>query len=453
MPLYTKLFNIIFETGIFPTQWLCGEIIPIYKNKGDEMDPKKYRPITLLCCLGKLFTSVLNERLNKYADAVELLLQNQAGFRKNYSTCDHIFSFHILSELFKGTKKKLYCAFIDFEKAFDSVWRIGLWNKLLRSNIDGKCFKIISNMYDGIKAKIKFNGVYTDSFPCQIGVRQGENLSPFLFSIFLNDLETFLTSNGALGLPTISAKFENELNMYMNLFVLLYADDTILLAETPDGLQKQLNIFSKYCNLWRLKVNAEKTKVMIFGSRKNQYVYTFNGNVIEIVEHFRYLGVYFARNGSFSFNIKQQHLKATKAMYSLLQKCKSNNLPIDCQFELFDKIIMPILLYGSEIWGFSNTTLLEKLHLIIRFCKYVLKLNNCTPNYMVYGELGRYPLSINIKVRMVTFWGKLVCSQAPKLSLSLYNIAFKTNLRWAQYIKSIFDEWCIVIYMGNTKLC
>ena len=61
--------------------------------------------------------------------------------------------------------------------------------------------------------------------------------------------------------------------MYMNLFVLLYADDTILLAETPDGLQKQLNIFSKYCNLWRLKVNAEKTKVMIFGSRKNQHVY------------------------------------------------------------------------------------------------------------------------------------------------------------------------------------
>ena len=143
LPLYTKLFNIIFETGFFPTQWLCGEIIPIYKNKGDEMDPKNYRPITLICCLGKLFTSVLNERLNKYADAVELLLQNQAGFRKNYSTCDHIFSLHILSELFKGTKKKLYCAFIDFEKAFDFVWRIGLWNKLLRSNIDGKCFKII----------------------------------------------------------------------------------------------------------------------------------------------------------------------------------------------------------------------------------------------------------------------------------------------------------------------
>ena len=97
----------------------------------------------------------------------------------------HIFSLHTIIEIFKSIKKKLFCAFIDFEKGFDSVWRIGLWNKiLLNGNINGKCFRIIKNMYDGIKAQIKVNGSLSASFPCQLGVRQGENLSPFLFERF-----------------------------------------------------------------------------------------------------------------------------------------------------------------------------------------------------------------------------------------------------------------------------
>ena len=132
--LYTELFNMILDSGVIPTQWICGNIVPIYKNNGDSTDPNNYRPITLLSCLGKLFTAIINERLNKYSDSVELILENQAGFRRGLSTTDNIFSLYSLIELFKLFKKKLYCAFIDFEKAFDSVWHIGLWNKILQSN-------------------------------------------------------------------------------------------------------------------------------------------------------------------------------------------------------------------------------------------------------------------------------------------------------------------------------
>jgi hypothetical protein len=118
--------------------------------------------------------------------------ENRAGFHKNHSTTDHIFVLHMIIELFKISKKQLFCAFIDNEKAFDSVWRVGLGNKiLLNGNIDGKCFRIINNMYNGIKAQIKFNGDLSETFSCQLGVRQGENLSPFLFSMYLNDLESF----------------------------------------------------------------------------------------------------------------------------------------------------------------------------------------------------------------------------------------------------------------------
>jgi hypothetical protein len=102
---YVILFNKILDSGIIPSQWTFGNIIPLYKNKGDTTDPKNYRPITLISCLGKLFTSILNERLNQYANRVKLILENQAGFRKKYSTLDHIFTLYTLIELSKYYKK------------------------------------------------------------------------------------------------------------------------------------------------------------------------------------------------------------------------------------------------------------------------------------------------------------------------------------------------------------
>ena len=105
---------------------------------------------------------------------------------------DHIFVLHALTEIAKTQKKKLFCSFMDFGKAFDSVWRVGLWKKLLASNINGKCFQIILNMYKGIKSCVSYNGEQSSFFSSFGGVRQGKNLSPVLFALFLNDLESFL---------------------------------------------------------------------------------------------------------------------------------------------------------------------------------------------------------------------------------------------------------------------
>ena len=184
MPLYIKLFNFIFETGIIPDTWLEGKIRPIFKNKGDKMKPENFRPITILSCLSKLFTSILNNRLTKFLDTYDPLNENQASFRKGYSTVDHIFTLNAIFELLKAYKKKLYCAFIDFSQAFDSVWRVGLWRKLLGNHINGNFFRIIHNMYNGIKSSISINGESSPFFACDCGVRQGENLSPVMFSLY-----------------------------------------------------------------------------------------------------------------------------------------------------------------------------------------------------------------------------------------------------------------------------
>jgi hypothetical protein len=94
---------------------------------------------------------------------------------------DNIFVLHALIDLYFYFGKKLYCTFVDFKKAFDTVWLTGLRRKLQNCEIKGKCFKIIYNMYNDIKSCVQYNGSQSELFPCLTGVRQGENLSYFLF--------------------------------------------------------------------------------------------------------------------------------------------------------------------------------------------------------------------------------------------------------------------------------
>ena len=88
-------------------------------------------------------------------------------------------------------KKKLFCAFVDYSKAFDFVDRTYLWQKLLNSNVNGKVLNVVRNMYKNANSHVSVKNILSDSFPCQVGLWQGENLSPLLFAIYLNDFKTF----------------------------------------------------------------------------------------------------------------------------------------------------------------------------------------------------------------------------------------------------------------------
>ena len=128
-------------------------------------------------------------------------------------------------------------------------------------------------------------------------------------------------------------------------------------------------------------------------------------------------------------------------MFEVLKRGKVHNLSIQCQLDLFDKIIKPILLYGCEVWGFSKNEIIERVHL--RFCKLLLNFKTSTPSYMVYGELGRYPLDIDIKVRTISFWTKLISGKQTKLSAIIYKCMYnmlrvrERNFMWLKYVKHI----------------
>ena len=171
------------------------------RSCGEENDPDNYRGITVLSCFGKLFTSVINDRIHSFLETSDILGNEQSGFRKGHSTMDHVFAVHCLTDVYlQRKKKKLFCAFIDYKKAFDSAQRGLLWGKLLNSGVNGKVLRVMRDMYAKAKSCVKTRHGLSQFSVSNIGLRQGENLSPVLFSLFLNDLKGFLTSNNVQGL-------------------------------------------------------------------------------------------------------------------------------------------------------------------------------------------------------------------------------------------------------------
>ena len=364
----TKLFNLILDAGVVPEGWSVGIIKPIYKNKGKKTCAENYRGITLLSCFGKLFTSILNTRLTNYLDRLNILGQDQAGFRKGYSTNDHIFVLKHIVDLFLNKGLKLYCIFVDYKTAFDKINRVCLWQKLVSNLINGKIYKCIYSLYQNSKSCIQYNGKLSDYFVCNTGVRQGENLSPLLFAIYLNDLSKVLIQQYE-GLPLIYNLTYDQLGeeylAFCKFYILLYADDTAILAENPRELQCSLNALYEYCKSNDLTVNTTKTKVMVFSKGKIRKLptVTFGERRLDIVFEYHYLGVIFNYNGTFSKNITNIVDKGHNAMYRLLNCTRKLNLPMDLSLDMFESIVIPVITYGCEIWGMENIAKLETLQL------------------------------------------------------------------------------------------
>ena len=219
-----------------------------------------------------------------------------------------------------------------------------------------------------------------------------------------------------------------DIEKKLHLFLLLYADDTIVLAECPEDLQRALDILKIYCELWGLDINVRKTKVMIFsrGKIRKMPKFNFNEETVDVVWDYKYLGVKFNYNNKFKKAQQLQFLLANRAMFSLLRKCRQLNLPLDIQLELFEKCVHPILLYGCKIWACEKMDVISKLQL--RFLKLILGVKVTTPTCMVLGEVGRYPIEIEAKCRMLGFWYGLCStshSESPKISNLMFQLCSK----------------------------
>ena len=405
--LYKELFNKIFISGKFPTKWNKSLTRLIHKGCS-ALNPSNYRGIALTSNLCKLFTSILQTRISTILEKNKILATEQGGFRKEFRTSDHLFVLNTIIKKYINKGNKIFSCVVDLKKAFDSVWREGLKYKLMKVGFGEKLVNLISSMYENTSTSLLHGQNMLPEIKTNKGVKQGDNLSPTLFNIYVNDLPQKLAEGNTTPVA-IAGK---------NINCLMWADDIIILSKTKEGLQQCLDNMYKYCQKWKLEINRKKTKVIIFNKigakiKAQFYIHT---SLLENVTQHPYLGFTIAASGTMTHGTQILIDKAKKSWFAILRILgKSKQKNVNTYTTLFDYIIKPIAMYACEIWGenikavnniadFGNFPW-ERFH--TRVCKNILGAHSKTSNIATLLEIVRFPISSEIQIRMVKYFLRL----------------------------------------------
>ncbi|VDI82666.1 Hypothetical predicted protein [Mytilus galloprovincialis] len=263
-------------------------------------------------------------------------------------------------------------------------------------------YKAIKSTYEKLQAAVHLNGSLTDCFLVEAGVRQGDNLAPTLFAVFVEDLVTEINRMGKginIGTDSLSC--------------LLYADDIVLISDTVDGLQSLLHCVTNWSKIWRLE--SRNTDLFRLGLVINEHL-DYKVTTNELVS-----------SGSRSVGSLVSKYFAMDGMY------------FDTYTKIFDSTVLPILEYGSDVWGHKHYDSLERLQ--YRAIRTFLGVSLTTPIPAITGDMGWYPIHHRIQVNIVRLYCRLV-------KLPDTRICRKVFL-WDQTMSTRYrDTW-----FNNAKIC
>lgn len=439
-----KMFQLCFDSGIVPQTWSKAIIYPIIKdNKSDPRIPLNYRGISLLSVVAKIFSSVLNNRLLFYLEESDILVDEQNGFRKDRSCIDHIFTLNSIIENNEAT----FVTFIDLQKAFDMVDRELLQLNLLKHGIDGNFYHALKSLYSNTESCIRIGDRYTEWFECSSGVRQGDNLSPTLFALFINDLAT--------AIKALNKGVQIDENL--NLSILLYADDIAIISPNEKNMQDMLNVVDSWCKKWRLRINPNKSKIVHFRKkRKKRSTHTFylGGENLTYEPFYKYLGVIFDENCDFKRKAENLGKSGGRALGSMISKIHSLKM---VGFETFEKLylncVAPILDYCSGVWGTTNYYCTEMVQ--SRALRYFLGVHRFTPLIAIQGECGWMPCYFRQQINVLRLWNRLMILENDRLTkkIFLWDREQNNKTNWTSKTKLLLDSLNMPDIYTNLSIC
>lgn len=340
--LLTKICNMAWEEGRVPKDWEVGVIVPIYK-KGDRRDCNNYRGITLLSIASKVYERILETKLSQELEPQ--LEQSQSGFRKGRSIQDHIFTIKQMMERISNTNYEIYQAFLDLEKAFDRISRSIIEESLFKRKIDIKLTRAIMSMYKNSRNIVRTDNMQSREFPVNEGVRQGGVLSPTLFNLVMDEVirETRKrTSSLSVGYRNLEPIRISEC---------AFADDLVIFARNENELRSNLRIWNEKLVEKKLKINEEKTKIMVSGKSDRKVNIELNGKAIEQVDNFKYLGVRLDSKGNHEIEINDRIDSAAKVYHSLRNSfLGKREVSLKAKMSIYRAVFVPILTFGCESW-------------------------------------------------------------------------------------------------------
>lgn len=334
----TILFNKILQEQKTPMKWAESRITLLYK-KGDPTDVNNYRPISLLPTVYKLFAACLGKRIETDIEIHQPV--EQAGFRKGYSTIDHIHTLDQIIEKHQELQQPLYLAFIDYAKAFDSISHESIWEALDSQSVPKLYIEIIKYIYSNSESRVKLDRLGPVIKICR-GAKQGDPLSPKIFiAVLQHQMENLDWEKKGI---YINGKFLSNLR---------FADDIVLFSKTSKELEEMIVELCEVSENIGLKLNTSKTKVATNSIQSPIMIYQ---KPLEYVESYLYLGKQVSFSKSRHRDEIERRINMTwKKFWSQKETLKSK-LSLKLKKIVMDSCLLPCLSYGSQTWIFNEYT-------------------------------------------------------------------------------------------------
>ncbi|KAL1447452.1 hypothetical protein WDU94_015565 [Cyamophila willieti] len=445
------LFAKIWEDKKVPDEWKTSTIVPIHK-KGPKTKCGNFRGISLLSVPAKAFARLLYNRLYPHIDV--MLKDTQCGFRAGRSTVDMVFTTRQIVEKALEQNTSLAIAFIDVSKAFDSVDRDLLFEVLKAANCPPRTLEILKSLHQNTLAVVQIEDQKTDPFEVTTGVKQGCNLAPMLFALYIQAIINNILANNING---VTIRYRSDTDMFnmrgfstqskvktTDIMELMFADDCAVVAKTPNQLQNQLNIFAAEFKRFGLNINVEKTVAMFVNCAPSEI--RINNEKVKVVESFKYLGSTIESNGTHDTEVNHRINSASQNFRSLYDRLwKHHNINTKTKLKIYETVILSTLLYASESWTLTEAhqKRLNRFH--IRCLKSIMKVHwkEYVPDEVILERAEMLSVDNLIRIRRLKWAGHLSRMDPTRIP---HQVAFselaegkrpqnKPRLRWKDNIK------------------
>ena len=410
-PLGLNLILILFNMCLNMKSWIWQNAEVIFLRKEGKKSyslPGSYRPISITAYLGKLLEKILSIRAIKFLKKKNCFDPFQEGFTEKKNTIRYLnrLIMSIKSDIQQG--KTVICLFLDFEKAFDSVWKRGLIVKLFKLGFRGHFLKLIDHFLASRKVCLNINGSKGKTRNCsEYGLPQGSVLSPILFKIFMLDFLEYIND-----VNTALFKFADDGSIKIT------ADTT---AECLTRLQEVLNALNTWALKWRMKINClpNKTEVMCFGTAENDrslipQEFKLGSQKIKLVKNTKVLGITIDEELTFTQH-SQDVYKKLITRWNLIQiYCNRNwGFTQKVMVELTRTLFLSCLFYGSHLW-INQKNMKDINSLYYKILKSTVGAVFNVRQSIAEIILGLPPINIQNKVNQIKHYLKIISNEVPE---------------------------------------
>ena len=423
----------IWNNGDWPKDWSNSLFIPLHK-KGSTKKCNNYRLISLISHASKVLLHVINKRLQSYLSRE--IAPEQAGFVKGRGAREQILILRQLIEKSREFNNPLFICFVDFRKAFDTVQWQKLWKILAEMGVPDHLTYLIRRLYEDGTAAMRVDGIDSDIFKTEAGVRQGCILSPLLFNIYTEYIMRLVLEDWNKGVSIGGQKICN----------LRYADDTTLLATTREDMEHLLRCLEYNSLNFGLAINRDKTKMMIVNRSENNQPDIKHIANCDVVQSYVYLGSNITNTGGCEDEIRRRCAITRSAVERLTKIWKDRRITKTTKVRLMRSLVFPIFLYGAETWTLRLKER-RKIDALEMWCwRRLLRISWTAhrTNISILKELNiKERLSSTVQIRILRFFGHVTRKEDSMERLVVQGqmegkrSRGRSPTRWSDLIKSI----------------